>query len=1304
MIPVQCAACGNYYELPDEDGGTQAQCPCGQVLDIPLCTTAETGSSEPAGTIPIQCPACDSQYELPPEDAGIQVQCGCGQIIDVPVAGEVAAATIEIRCRACGSRYEVGTENCGTQMECPCGEILTVPSGANGGNLAGVVAGRSPTIPLECPGCATQYELPAEDAGIQVECPCGTVMTVPDPPPADPPADARSDDGEQSAEHSETESDQESAESIASADPASKKKKKESNPFLWPGIVAGVLLLCSVGYLLWPARDDIQTAGARTGSAGEKGLAGESSGRASDSVTEWSSWVTDRTIGLTIIRPKQMLASQLAQNVPHQEFIQTILGETGADPTKVEEIVVLLDAPEKLRKPQIGDAGDGVEKKASSPAASNPAESEPLTTVVIRFEGKADRRALSSSLLPDGEAVTVSGRTIFKGSGGSLFFADNSTVVFGATGPLEKQLAAIAARRRVTNRLLDRAAGEKSLAGDLVVVLDVANLNRSAIPLPPDVQQILVGVEEAVVMLDLTGESLFKVQVDSTDESAAKQLELKVHELASLATTQFAALKPSLAAMLPEESQSSLNVVDDLLVRIRVTRNGQRLTVQTPRPGNLAQALSQSTSLLSQLGRGILSTVAVRRSTANADGTRRSQPDHSITGTQPGTERTAASIHTRPRLPVRSQQNFRIYDKAYERFLELYQESEELKVIIDAAADPDAARTAWEIRLAEATGVLQQAERLAVRLADLQPDSREKLLQSRYLLAYLYSQLRMHYEAGLLGGYVARHDNPETDRARECGFIALTAWQAAYSDAAASDRQVEVDGFVTAATLLDERWPDNENLDRIRFAVGQVLQQNSRDEDAATWYAKVSRDDDEYASAQIHAGQACWRTYRDLSREHRRMVTEAGTAKPQSAPAITIPETDSSAAAPFPEVARKLERLLQESVTFLRSGIAEFQRKELKAPPDLLMAGRMSLCEALLRSGDAAAAMSVLKDEPWPMLAAVAIEAGIERPEKGVQSQSFASAVYQLHLRTSVALKQMESARDAMQALEAVASAKDASRLTAIYLQIGNDLTEEIEAADPERAAELRSSFGAFLATMAARKEQTYGSLLWVAETATAFGNGSGTGEEAKQFHARATDAYQAIIDRAATDRDFCSARTVAAIRIRLATSCRLSGRHEQAVKLLNSQLTLQPNSFTTQAEAAMALQEWGSTTDGEKHLLESIQGYGDSIWGWGKLSVTLQRHMASGTGKPEYAELMRQARYQIAVARRDFAFASGGAGKQEHLEKALTEIRTFAQLDAPLQGEWWEKIDSIYRTIQSDLGQTPKSLLGDITALPAAE
>ena len=111
---------------------------------------------------------------------------------------------------------------------------------------------------------------------------------------------------------------------------------------------------------------------------------------------------------------------------------------------------------------------------------------------------------------------------------------------------------------------------------------------------------------------------------------------------------------------------------------------------------------------------------------------------------------------------------------------------------------------------------------------------------------------------------------------------------------------------------------------------------------------------------------------------------------------------------------------------------------------------------------------------------------------------------------------------------------------------------------------------------------------------------------------------------------------------------------------------------------------------------------YKRQIWGWGKLSVTLQRHVDGGTGKPEYADLMRQARYQIALARRDYALTRSGEEKLKQLQKAITEIRTFAQLDSSLDGEWWLKIDEVYQQMQKDLGETPKSIRSEFEKKPA--
>lgn len=1305
MIPVQCTACGNQYELPDEDAGTQAQCACGQVLEIPA---SDAGAQTASATIPIQCPSCASQYELAAEDAGTQVQCGCGQVIDVPVEDAATApSAIALQCSGCGAAYEVGMENAGTQMQCPCGEVLTVPAD----DVAGVSTAAS--ISVGCPGCGSQYDVPASDAGQQVQCPCGEVMVVPEVAPAEATETADSETGETT----DTDGDDPETGSAPEGEPATrKKKKKDVNPFYWPGVVAGILLLCGVGYLLWPDGSNEQSAGNETESEGE--VAGTETGaRAPGAANEWPAWVSEDSFGLIIIRPKQMLDSPLGKKIPHQALVEMVLAETGVDLASVEEAVIVLDPPAKSDEP-------------------SPLDDEPVATVFVQFTGKANRRTLSSNLLPDGAAVTVKGRTFFRGSAGSLFFPDSSTIVFAASGHLESRMGDIVSGKAVSNPLLKKAAGPKPLPGDVIIAIEKSGLADAL--LPPEAQDKIAGFEEAIVTLDLSGGVFLKVQLEAADEAAAKKLETTANELMTLASSQFATFKPMLESELP--NAAPVKAVEALLTRTRVFRNSTLVTVSTPQPLNLADAIVQSVPLLAPLGQDLFAGGG-GEATASTTGPPSAAGVSPSTPGATGEAGSTAGIKTRPRLPIPSQEKFRIYEQAYERFGEIYGESEDLKKKIKDAEDKAAARKAWMNKLAEATGMAQQVERLAVRLASLQSDNKEKLLQSRYLLAFLYSQLKMHYEAGLLGSYVATHDDPTKDRARDSGFIALAAWQAAYSDAPADDRIAELESFVATAALLDEKWPDNENLDRVRYVVGQIQQLNSRHEAAGDWFVKVRPKFSDYAKAQVYAGQSYWRAYRELSRTRYQMIKESDAAEinignlepPKSSTEIsvevpqeteeskpheaTVPkhpqpaeqppaETEPLPGQPFlteyeieppppslQEVDAQLNALLEKALRRLKTGVAELQKPELKSAPDVLIAGKMSLAEALLRSDDSAAALTILRDEPFPLLAAIQIEEGAERPEEGTKSREFASAVHQLHLRACVSAKDLEAGRKAMLALESLASKKDASRLTAIYLQIGKDLTAEIQAAEPERAAELRSSFSDFLTTMAEREQQTYGSLLWVAETSTEFGVSAADSIEAKQFHARAADAYQAILDNTAANRDFCSANTVAAIRVRLATASQRAGRFEQALNLLNSLLTLQPNSFKMQTTAALALQEWGATTDEKERLLESIQGYGDSIWGWGKLSVTLQRHVAGGTGKPEYADLMRQARYQIALARRDYALAQTGEEKQKQLQKAITEIRTFAQLDGSLDGEWWLKIDEVCQQIQKDLGETPESI-----------
>lgn len=1443
LIPVVCDACGGRYELGLEDAGTQVECPCGKVLTVPA-----PGAAAPAApaTIAVTCSGCASHYELAAEDAGSEVQCGCGQVIVVPSAGatgqDTAQATwsgpIPVTCQSCGANYELPPEDAGTQAECGCGQVLDIPltpppAGPESSNAASI----ADVIPLTCTACGAAYELAAEAAGTQVECACGTVLDVPHAPATAP-------EGRRRKKRSQKRK-------IEIQKPEKPAKK---NSWLASGLIGGGSLVLIIALIYVVNRSP---ASRPAGTAEQTAVAEIPPGKVAADPTTWQGWVSETTAAVVIVRPKQMLQSKLLAALPLDALVASAQSAAGVEPAALEEVVFVVDPP-----------ADGA--------------AEPTPLVFLKFAERTDRRRLVSSLLPDGQPVSTKAGTWFRGATGGIFFPNDHSAVLADAALLEASLPKLRSRYLPDNPLFQQIE-DAARSNDVDAFVSEAALKL----LPEDAGEVAGQITSLTFSLSFSGSSLIDALIATKDAAAAEATEKQLNGL----KTTLAAAVDQFAGQLPvgEGQTASLGpTVKSLIEGIKVYRTEASLNVQLRAPYNLGDSLKQAAPQLMALTAmlpGAGSATASTDSTAGGSGSA-PKPKAAVAAMKP------ASKFTLPTVPKES---FRVYDKAYDRFIEIYTESEELKTKMKEAEEaerPDL-RGQRKVKLAEAAGVLRAAERLAVRLAEATGD-REKLLQSRYLLAYVYTELNLHYEAGLLGNYVARMDAQESKRAVQAGFLSLMSWQNAYQEAPGNYREGERDEFVRAAALLDERWNDDPQLDRIRYSVGQVLQIDRENEAAGDWFAKVGAVAEEYAEAQIAAGQSYWREYKAVSKEARawrkeheaqvpdviqidttpepepaqegseptdepKPATSAGdpepkeTSQPQTeatdtptpspvekstdeppaaappppvesptsadAPASTDetastrpdpepgsaesdpaesvreateesdPPTDSTTptgstaesteggddgadpivspeSAPNTDTAsdsdlatdpytKRLDRLLGLSSKHLEKGVGLMQAsaprvleipesekpdepaaepatepaakpaaKPTAAPaaangadpaaeetpdagpkvppaPDSIIAGKLSLAEIRLRLDNGAGAMELLTAEPWSVMTAITVEDESARPAKGTQSRAFATAAYQLLLRATVSERQLDQARIAMQQLEAIAGANDAARLTAVYVQLGTELMEELEAADETRAASLSGSFAEFLSVMSEREQQTFGSLLWIAETSTALADAATEPEQSREFHARAVSAYDSIIEQAGKDRKFCSARTVSAIRIRIAKSLGRAGQYERAVQVFAGQLTLQPNSYSMQFDAARVFQDWGANTDDKDRLLEAISGRGESLWGWGRISITLQRRLESDNAKPEYREMMLEARYHVAQCRRQWALSQTDKTKKtEGLEKGLQAIRTTAQIADSLEGEWWDRLDELYQTIQRDLGQTPESIRAQVSAI----
>jgi hypothetical protein len=1350
MIQLVCSACQSQYELPDEDAGSEVQCACGQQLTVPLPVAL-------AQSITAACGACGAEYEVPVEDAGTEAQCACGQLISIPKLDSEAptdtSTMIPVTCSSCGSAYELGLDDAGTQVQCPCGKLIDVPSlDAAATNSPQQVAPSVEAIPITCPSCASDYQLGIEDAGTQVQCACGQTMTVPTLAEVASSQTSSPSKGRRQSKSSTSDSTDDDKATAKpdrdSAIPPREKKKKTS--LLIPALIGMTVIASLVVAVMLNGSKPKQVAKNKaeqesresTNTAGFKGI------------TAWQSWVTPQTRVIVVIQPSKIADAPLFEGLPKDTILAMIRDNLGFELGKLDRVYSI----------ENGGAN---------------------TTWIVVGNEKLNKRHIHGTVLPDGEPITSKSLTWYKGNELALCFPDDKTAVISAVAEFPEKLAEINARKFTQLPIVEMVESSK-VDAEIIVFASPGVLDAEDLPIPLE-KSIRDEVESLTLMLNLTSSKLVSFKVRTKTEASAKQIEAKLQELRKLGQTQFKVLKDSMSAEIPDGAKLLEDVATKLVGSLTVYRNDNEVSMTLAAPLELAKALESAAPMLAELG--MQEMLAGKSPDANPKDLQ-GQSDSKSDNKAGQVSQLPGGVEGSLNWPINPQEKFRSYEKAYDAFVKLYGQIDTISKEIPDAKETDKPALQQKVLLKqrEAAGVLKALEQLSIRLAGLSGD-REKLLQSRYLLAFMYSQLKLNYEAAMLAQWVAENDDPKNKRAIECAFISLLSWQATYQAARPVDRYVEREAFINIATLLNTRWPDNDKLDNIRYTVGQILQIADDAERSANWYVQVKPEAEKFADAQLAAGQGYWRGYlakskeaRALEKQHPDLLVEpnisinakdvpesadgpsldtkngdapdnpeksnstedakppkaetsddadqtdsdqdenskpdtpqeaAPTVKtnddaatndqtdeskePDASPSISNDQESDDPRSMLVAISADMARLLKLAEQHLLAGIDLLNKSEAEQPTDSLVAGKVSLAHLYQKKSKHKEVLALLVEEPKPVLPAIAVEDESARPATGIKSQRFASSVWQIVLRSRVSLRQLEQAREAMEALEKVAGATDSSKLTAIYLSLGKELIGELESASPEDAAELRMAFVEFLNAVSKREQQTYGSLLWVGETCTALAES--TDQEAEQigFHTQAAGAWQSIIHRASEDRSFCSAQTVSAIRIRFAKSLSRSHQFEQSIKTFAGMLALQPNSFVMQFEAARTLQAWGEATEEKGHLLESINGLGDSIWGWGKTSISIQRLIASGKSKPEYLDQMLEARYQIAVARRAFAASQPADKRKVTLERALTEMRTTARLAASLEGEWWDKIDEQYQAIQTDLGIPTKSIRAEI-------
>ncbi|PHS61085.1 MAG: hypothetical protein COB12_12440 [Flavobacterium sp.] len=462
--------------------------------------------------------------------------------------------------------------------------------------------------------------------------------------------------------------------------------------------------------------------------------------------------------------------------------------------------------------------------------------------------------------------------------------------------------------------------------------------------------------------------------------------------------------------------------------------------------------------------------------------------------------------------------------------------------------------------------------------------------------------------------------------------------------------------------------------------MGRIFRRSEQPVEAAKWYAEIPNTASKYSTAQLEAGQALWTAY--LTTAFKENVSETK---------------------------EQLQSWQDQAAKHLETGITATEKATpatAPAPAELIRA-KVSLAQIEIMRGNDAKAIQWLAAEPHSVVKAVAVEEGKARPKENfnIQSTAFASLSYQHLLRAYIGTRQLDKAEEARAALEKIAGASGGASLTAVYVELGRELQSELErlrkAGDQERLEKVRGGFEQFLSKLLERQGgQTYGSLIWIAETYFGMAQASEESpQKAKQYYADATKAFEEILKQGEKDPKFVDAARLDGVRLRLVNCKRQEGDFETAESLIKTVLLKNSKALDAQIEAAQVYQDWGEFGDEPDRFLDAIKGKkfkdGTVIWGWGNISMRLQMSANAGQTRSEYKEKHREAQYHLAQSRFLYAKNTMDLKKSEQqLQRAKQELLTYTRLTTGLtETPWWDKFDTLYQDILSQLGEIPVSL-----------
>jgi tetratricopeptide (TPR) repeat protein len=541
-------------------------------------------------------------------------------------------------------------------------------------------------------------------------------------------------------------------------------------------------------------------------------------------------------------------------------------------------------------------------------------------------------------------------------------------------------------------------------------------------------------------------------------------------------------------------------------------------------------------------------------------------------------------------------------------------------------------------------------------------DSRDDLIEAKFLLAYLYLRTEKYWECLALSQELLVSAKG-TDKAQKAGGFAFMGLGKIISEASPERQLSFVPSLVRLANQLNTIDPASEEARNTVDLLVKLDLIHKRYDDALK-HISLGQGKGSGGGASM-LGQILWGEYQQAAYEHRKNKTE--------------------------ETSEEQKNKLQAE-TLLRS---TWDGMSADKVDKTLVNGVNTLANIYLSSDRVDQALAIIDAEGK---GAIALVNSVSDLEPSVKLEA-----YRLKLQALVQAAgsgkplPADSVVQIVQTMKTLAGGDD-TLLTNSLNNLAVKLQAKLEASkSTEEQVSLGAAFGVLISQLVtvssdvAILDSSGSSILALA---TRMQKDPSLAGKAKPLMEIADAAFTKIA--AKPPQELIDAkRKPDENQFKLAQAKSGAGKFEEAHAIYAKALATNPNNITFQVEAAKNLQLWSNGKDVEL-IKKSIFGAEpnakkeNAIWGWGKISTVTSGRLAN------FKEIFFEARLNIAKGFRLIALAeSTPEKKKQGLEKASIKIRetfqTYPELGSPEIREMFEKT---LREIQQDLGKTVNGLL----------